>query len=564
MRLQLWRSRRPRRSLSVGLLLLFALVLLVACGGQATPQTVEKVVTQVVEKQVTTVVEVEKQVTTVVEKEKEVVVTATPAPKTVTIGMTELVTSLDPPTDWAIAATWIHMNMFDCLVWRNRGTAAFEPWLAESYENLDDTTWRFHLRKGIKFHNGEDFNADAVVWTYERILADNTMITYPQWTFIKEVKPVDDYTVDIITTAPEPAMLSKMAGTGCGIQAPKQGKEMAEKGAEYKPVGTGPFMFKEWVKDDHVTLVANPDYWQGKPAIDTLIFRAIPETSTRVANLLTHDIDLMVGVPSQDWERVNSNPGTSVKEYLTNRTMLLALRTGPSDPMPDWNGPTRDVRIRQAISLAIDRRALIDLVDGMGVPTLSRITPPTLGWSEKFFNQWGEYNPEKARQLLAEAGYNGEPLTFHASTAFIYEKEVAEAIAAMLQDVGLNIDLKVLDVTSFREQVYFPNKNQEIYMDALGNSFFDPWITVKEFEPGQKQRSGWQNEEVDKLTVEAGQNMDPEARRAQYIRIQELINQDVPHVYLYLMKDAFGKTDRLDFDIGPDGFLWMGFAKLND
>jgi len=482
--------------------------------------------------------------------------------KTATIGMVELVTSLDPPTDWAIAATWIHMNIFDCLIWRNRDTAEFEPWLAQSYEAVDDVTWRFKLRQGVTFHNGEPFNADAVVWTYERILADDKMITYPQWTFIKSVTPVDDYTVDFVTQTPEPAMLSKISGTGCGLQAPEHGKTQAESGAEYMPVGTGPFKFAEWVKDDYIRLEANADYWQGKPDIDTLVFRSIPEVSTQVASLLSGEIDLMVGVPRQDWERINANEGTSVEEFLTNRTMLLALRTGPSSAMPDWTGPTSDPLVRQAINLAIDRQTILELIDNMGVPTLSRITPPTLGWSDKFFEQVGEYNPDRARELLAQSGYNGEPLTFHASTAFIYEKEVAEAVAAMLQDIGLNIDLQVLDVTTFREKVYFPNKNEEIYMDALGNSFFDPWITVKEFEPGQKQRSGWENAEADKLIIEAAQNMDPEARAAQYVRIQELINQDLPHIYLYLMKDALGTSDRLEFKMNPDNFLWMGFAKI--
>ena len=485
------------------------------------------------------------------------------ADKTATIGMVELVTSLDPPTDWTIAATWIHMNIFDCLVWRNRDTAVFEPWLAESYENVTDTTWRFKLRQGVTFHNGEPFNADAVLWTFDRILADDTMITHPQWTFIQEMKAVDPYTVDFVTKLPEPAMLSKISGTGCGIQAPVAGKAQQKSGADYTPVGTGPFMLSEWVKDDYIKLVSNPTYWQGKPGIDTLLFRAIPETSTQVASLIAGDIDLMVGVPKQDWERVNANESTSVEEYLTNRTLLLALRIGPSKSMPDWTGPTSDLLVRQAISLAIDRKTIMELIDGLGIPTLSRITPPTLGWSDKFFDQLGEYNPVKARELLAKSSYKGEPLTFHSSTATLYEKEVAQAVTAMLQDIGLNMDSQIMELTAYREKIYFPNKNEELYMTALGNSFFDPWITVKEFGAGQKQRNGWVNAEVDKLIEEAGVNMDPKARAGQYLKVQELINAEVPHVYLYLQKDALGKSKRLDFKINVDNFLWMGFSKIN-
>ncbi|MBI1294104.1 hypothetical protein GC175_03985 [bacterium] len=484
---------------------------------------------------------------------------------TVTIGMNELVTSLDPPTDWAIAATWIHMNMFDCLVWRDRETAEFEPWLAESYENIDAQTWRMKLREGITFHNGEEFNADAVVWTFQRILDDETMITHRQWTFLESIEVLGPYEVEIRTTAPEPAFLSKMSGTGCGIQAPIAGQEQAASGAEYTPVGTGPFKFVEWVKDDSITLAANEEYWQGAPAIDTLIWRSIPEVSTRVANLLTEDVDLVVSVPAQDWDRVNENEGTSVEQFLTTQVMLLAMRVGPSTPNAEWSGITEDVRIRQAISYAIDRELLIELIGGMGIPVQSRITPPTMGWRDDYINSLGEYNPDRARELLAEAGYDGSPLTFHASTSWIYQKEVAETLTAMLQEVGLNIDLQVMDVTTFREQIYFPYQNDELYMDALGNSFFDPWITVLSERSDRRERSGWAGplaDEADTLIREAAVDMDPASREEKYKRIQELINEDAVNVYLYQMYDTVGLNERLQWSPPLDGFLWMGNATL--
>lgn len=495
----------------------------------------------------------------------EVPAEAAAADSSVSIGMNELVTSLDPPTDWAIAATWIHMNLFDCLVWRNRDTAVFEPWLAESYEQVDDKVWKLKLREGVKFHNGEEFNADAVKWTYERILGDETMITHKQWLFIKEIRALSPMEVEIETVDPEPAFLSKISGTGCGVQAPLAGMKQKEEGSEYTPIGTGPFKFVEWVKDDHITLAANEEYWQGAPAIKTLIWKAIPEVSTRVANLLTSDVDLVLSVPAQDWERVNGNEGTEIKQFLTTQVMLLAMRIGPSAKYEDWTGITSNAKIREAIGLAIDRAALIDLIDGMGIPVLSRVTPPTLGWSEALYDQVGEYNPDRARELIQEAGYDGSPLTFHASTSWLKQKEVAEAITAMLQDVGLNIDLQVLDVTTFREQIYFPYRNDELYMDALGNSFFDPWIAVLSERADRRERSGWSGplaDEADQLIREAAVNMDPAARAEQYIKIQELINQDFVNVYLYQMYDTVGISKSLDWNPPLDGFLWMGNAKL--
>lgn len=482
---------------------------------------------------------------------------------TLTIGMNELVTSLDPPTDWAIAATWIHMNMFDCLIWRNRETADFEPWLAESYENVDDTTWRLKLREGVTFHNGEPFTAEAVVWTYNRITeaSRDEFITYNQWLFIDQINVLDDYNVEIVTATPEPAFLSKMAGTGCGIQAPEHGRAQAAGDAEYRPVGTGPLMFDSWIKDDSITLKANPDYWQGKPDVDTVIWRNIPEVSTRVANLLTGDVDMIVAVPPQDWERVNGNAGTSVVDFLTTRVMLLALRVGPSETMPDWSGPTADPRIREAISLSIDRQALIDLIDGMGVPVLSRITPPTLGWDEQFIDQTGVYDPERASALLAEAGYDGEELTFHSSTRWLAQKEVSEALEAMMEATGLNVDLQVLDVTTFNEQVYRPSRNEEIYMTALGNSFFDPWITVLSERSDRRERTGWSGpnaDAADALIRSAAVDMDPASRREQYVQVQELIAEDMPYVYLYQMRDTIGLSDVFRWNPPLDGFIWLG------
>jgi peptide/nickel transport system substrate-binding protein len=487
--------------------------------------------------------------------------------RTATIGMIELPSSLDPPTDWATAATWVHMNMFDCLIWRNRETAAFEPWLAESFENLDDTTWRFQLRQGVRFHNGEEFDAEAVVWTYQRILDDPTMITHNQWRFIAEINVLGPHEVEIVTHEPDPAFASRMAGTGCGIQAPEHGRQITDSGAQYTPVGTGPFMLDSWTPGDSVTLVANPGYWQGTPAIDRIVWLEMPEVSTRVANLITGDIDLAVSVPPQDWERVRQNPGTDVTEYLTTGVQMLWLRTGPSEPLTDWSGPTQDVRVRRAIDLAIDREALIDLIDGMGVPTMTRITPPTLGWDERFYDQVGEYDPERARELLAEAGYAGETLTFHSSAISLYQREVAQAITAMFQAVGLNVDLQIMDAASFREQVYTPYRNEEMVLHALGNSFFDPWIAVLSERGDRRERSGWHGplaDEADQLILDAAREMDPERRREMYVRVQELILEDMIYVYLYQMNDTVGMHERLQWSPPLDGFLWMGNAQIVD
>ena len=484
----------------------------------------------------------------------------------ITIGMNELPSSLDPPADWAIASTWIHMNIFDCLVWRNRETAAFEPWLASSWENIDDTTWRLQLREGVTFHNGEPFDAEAVKWTYERIqnASRDQFITFNQWLFIDEITALSPYEIEITTTEPDPSFLSKMAGTGCGIQAPVAGREMMESG-EYTPIGTGPYEFSEYVTDDFLVLEANQDYWQGAPDIETITWRSIPENSTRVANILTGAVDLITDVSPQDWPRINENEGTEVQDYLTTRVMLLALRAGPSEQNPDWDGLTADVRIRNAIKHAIDRELIMEVIEGLGVPTMTRITPPTIGSDPEMYGTFGDYDPERSRELLAEAGYDGEELTFHSSTSWLLQREVSEVVGAMLEAVGLNVNLQVLDTTTFREQVYFPYRNEEIYMDALGNSFFDPWIVVLSERSDRRERSGWSGPEadrVDALIREAAVNLDPEERAEQYKEIVRLVYDAGVSIPLYQMAGAIGKNTDLAWQAPLDGFLWMGNASI--
>jgi peptide/nickel transport system substrate-binding protein len=483
----------------------------------------------------------------------------------ITIGIGELPTSLDPPRDWAIASTWVHMNLFDCLVWRDRETMEFVPWLATSWENIDDRTWRMKLREGVTFHNGELFDADAVVWTYERIYTASReqFITFNQWTFIEAINVLGPYEVEFVTKTPDPAFLSRISGTGCGIQAPFAGHAMTPE--NYVPIGTGPYQLVSYNRDDALVMRANAKWFFGAPEIETITWRSVPEASTRVASLMTGAADLISAVPFQDWARINANAGTKVTEYLTTQVMMLAMRSGANAQFPDWTGPTSDVRIRQAVNHALDRATIIEVIDGLGIPTLTRITPPTLGSSSDMYNQVGDYDPEKARQLLREAGYNGEELTFHSSSSWINQRALAEVITAMLSEVGLNVRLILMDTPTFREQIYFPYKNEELYLDALGNSFFDPWIAVLSERSDRRERSGWSGpvaDEVDVLIRAAAVNMNAVEREAQYQQIARLIYQEAVFLPLYQMIDAVGTTERLVWSPPQDGFFWMGNATL--
>ena len=489
-------------------------------------------------------------------------------PEHLTVALRELLSSFDYIYDWSLAGVWIQSNVGDCLIWRDRTTADYVPWLAQSWENLDDTTWRITLKQGISFHNGEPFNAFAAKYSIDRIQNDPKALVHNQWAFIDNVNIVDDYTIDITTVNPEPSFLNKMAGTGCQVVPPIYTEEVGSEGFGKNPVGTGPFQFVEWKIDDYVILSANPNYFMGKPHIDTLEFRAIPEDATRVAELITGGVDMIVSPPPQDWERIEARPELAIDRYLTNFVMHLELRSGPSSTYPEWEGPTADARIRKAISLAIDRDLIIEVIDGMGYPTQTRVIPPMLGVHADLYGSSGRFAPDEARALLVEAGYDGEPIIIQSSTLFLMQREVSEIVAAMLTDVGFVVDLRVMDITSFREQVYSTYRNEEIYFMATKNSFQDPWITMLGYQSDRGERVGWtgpEAAEVDALARAAAVNMNPEERAAQYQRIQELIlaENGGPLLTLYQMNDAMGRQANVRYQHAPDGWLWFGNTRLD-
>jgi peptide/nickel transport system substrate-binding protein len=260
--------------------------------------------------------------------------------RTLTVGMKELPLSFDYGYDWSEAGVWLQSNVGDCLIWRDRVTADYVPWLAEGWEKIDDQTWRISLRPGVAFTNGEPFDADAAKFWFDRIRNDPQMLPHRQWNFVAGVEVVDPLTIEVRTVAPEPAFLNKMAGTGCQVVPPVYTSEVGPEGFGRAPIGTGPFTLVEWSRDERVVMAANPNYFQGAPEIDRLVFLAIPDDSTRVAALLTGAVDLILNPPPQDWARVEA-AGYVVDSYLSNFVMHLELRAGPSRTYPEWSARRR-------------------------------------------------------------------------------------------------------------------------------------------------------------------------------------------------------------------------------
>jgi peptide/nickel transport system substrate-binding protein len=520
------------------LFILFSVLVLLAiigaqCGPAPTPETVTVVETVVVKETVEVekevVKEVEKQVVQTVEVVKEVPVEVPAGPKgTLVRALTTFPNSLDLPQCAERNASTTAWQMYDTLVWLN-DEGAFEPALAESWDVSEDgAEYTFNLRQDVTFHNGEPFNADAVVFSWER--AKDGGFEYSNlWQAATSVEKVDDYTVKITTDGPDALFLSTIADNWA-IIPPKYFQEVGQEGFNEHPMGTGPFMFVEWVKGDHITMKANPDYWrEGVPKIETLIFRPIPESSTRVAAIQTGEVDVVTRLSSEEAKSLLGVPNVTVIKYPVERVFYIAfnnLTTGKDQP-------TIDPNVRQAMNYAVDLQAIVDsLFDGFAKPAIGFVTTGELGYDDA--GPFG-YDPDKAKSLLAEAGYpDGFEMDMACPAgAYTNFEEVCEAIVGYLGEVGINVNLEIMESGHYWEL----EANKE-----LPPLFGDSWSAVD----GEAYRrligalggedaayAAWNDPEIQAMLKDIQATVDREQRAKLYGDLQVYMRENPPFIYLY-------------------------------
>lgn len=458
-----------------------------------------------------------------------------------TIAQTADITTFDPQNAFNTPTDSVLTNMFSHLLERDAENNQL-PGVAISVENVDELTWRAALRQDVTFHNGDKLTAEDVKFTFERVASDETLAVQPYYSSISEVKVIDEYTCDFITTEPMPTLKIMTSFSGSWI-LPK--KYIEENGWEYflkNPIGSGPYKLKEWVRDDRVVLVPYENYFDGMPTEwDEVVFRSIPESATRVGELLTGGVDIALNIPPNEWERINGNDGTGIVYGDTSYVPVLILRLTEG-----W--PTADLKVRQAMEMAINRTQIAEvLYQGAATPTRTRMTPGCFGSQPTLYNV-DNYNPEEAKRLLAESSYNGEELTFNAGRGrFILDGELAEMIAGMLTEVGFKVNLEISDWSTFVD-IYRSKSNKDILMIGLGDSLYDCsdsllHYTIKRAE-GQ---TDYVNEETDRLFKEAGSNLNVEEREAQYQRIQDIVAEELPHIPLVQIKAVYGVAGNIEF-----------------
>lgn len=452
------------------------------------------------------------------------------------------VLTLDPSANSASVSINVYLNIFDQLT-EIMDDGELGPRLAKSWDTNDDATeWTFHLVDNARFHNGEPVTSADVAWTFQKIMDDPKSPLRSYLSEVKSFEATDPLTVKVqlkqpfVTFGRQVSLVSILPHdyyTSVG----------AEKFSD-APIGSGPFKVQEWLKDSHVTLVPNPDYWNGVAKIDKLTFRAIPNEASRIAGLIAGEIDIVPALTPPMVATVDGEPGIKVEKITSNRTIYLGFNM-QKDPV------LGDARIRKAIDHAIDRNTITNiLLKGLGVPTGQIPAPvmfgydPTLGFTP--------YDPEAAKALLAEAGYDGTPIPMEFPTnRFANAPLVAQAIEGYLNAVGIKVDMRPMEFAAFFP-LWLGNKLEHMYLFSLGITIMDADLILNlEYESGVSH-GYWRNSEIDELALKQRASTDPEERKAIMGRIWRL-SQDaaafVPvysDVQGYAMRDCAGWTPRSD------------------
>jgi peptide/nickel transport system substrate-binding protein len=527
------------KSLSIIALLVVLSLLVATCGATPEPQTIIQTVEVEVEKTVVETVEVEKQVIETVEvevektvvEEKIVEVTAVPAPEmpegTLVRALTTFPNSLDIPQAAERQASSTAWQLYDSLVWLN-DDGDIEPALAESWEISEDgTEYTFHLRQGVTFHNGEPFNADSVVFSWER--AKDAGFEYSdQLQEADSVVKVDDYTVKITTPEPNALFFNTMHDIWAMVP-PKYFEEVGQAGFDEHPIGTGPYKFVEWAKGDHITFEANLDYWRGAPKIQTVTFRPIPESSTRVAAVQTGEVDIVTRLSSEEAQSLMGAPNVTIIKYPVTRIYYVAfnnLTTGVGQP-------TEDPLVREAMNYAVDVDAIVDaLFDGFAKPATGYVATGEMGYGA--VEAFG-YDPDKAKELLAQAGYpDGFAMDMACPAgAYSHFEEVCEAVVGYLGDVGIEVSLDLMESGQYWD-LEAAKELPPLFGDSWSAQAGEAFRRMTGALMGNDAAySSWYDETIVDFLNQIKSTVDREARTKLYEELQVYMKENPPFIYLY-------------------------------
>jgi peptide/nickel transport system substrate-binding protein len=437
----------------------------------------------------------------------------------------------------------VSFNLFDNLTSRHPDGKLY-PGLATEWKLTDPTTWTFKLRHGVKFHNGEPFTAADAKFSIERTYdpAVKTMVATALST-IERIEAPDPYSLVIRTKKPDPLLPARLGFYGGQIVPKKYLETVGNDIFNAKPVGTGPVRFVSWVKDDKAVFDANPDYWGGRIDMDRWIMRPVPETAPRIAGLLKGELDIITQLPPDQEERLMGYPTTRVTGALYAGLYVLGVNSKVK--------PLDNPLVKQALSLAIDRDAIVkELWRGRGIVPNSMIAK-----GDNYYDASLPplpYSPQEARDRLKKSGYKGEPVYIETTVAYVsQDKAMAEAIAAMWKDIGINVVIETIEY-SVRAQKGREKSFKGVWWSDPTSTLGDPdGMMWRLLGPGGPM-DYWRDPKFDELGNAARFSVDAKFRGEAYKEMTRIFLENLPWIPILQPYEDYGLQKYVEWTANPN------------
>lgn len=443
-------------------------------------------------------------------------------------------TNLDPHQSISSQALTFWVSMFDSLT-RFDEKMQIQPALATSWKPINDTTWEFKLRSGVKFHNGEPFNAEAVKVSLGRIVDPATKaVNQSRMPLLQKVEVVDDLTVRLITKSPSPTLPHGLIWGW--IVPPKYLKERGDPYFAQNPVGTGPFKFVDWVQGQYINLAANTEYWGGRPKLDKLAIKTSPDPSVQVASIKAGEAQLITDVPTQVVKEIQNTQGVKVLSKLYGAVTEINLYS-------KQGGPLANKTVRQALNHAIDKQAILDrILEGHGAIAQGQVVSPEAFGFDPDSKPY-PYDPAKAKALLAEAGFdNGFKMPMTTSFGrYVMDKEIAIALTDQLGKVGVQVEINNLEWGIF----------QDLRRKERTPNYFTAWLNYGDARFALQHATSkstfpyWSNAEFDRLFDLSERTVDVKEREKILRDAIKLMREEAPVIFLFQTDLLYGVSERV-------------------
>jgi len=482
--------------------------------------------------------------------------------KSVMIGLTSDPSHLYPLAGEELSSNIMFYHLYDPLVKRT-AQLDFVPGLAVSWETVGDTTWRFKLREGVTFHNGNSFTASDVVYTINKAkdsIRPNLVAN------IATVTAIDDHTVEITTPKPYAVLPNDLAELL--ILDEEYTTETGDVQMDLKPMGTGPYMLEEWIKEERLVLKAFDAYWAGAPKIKKVTFRPITNPATRTAALLTGEVDVIQDLAVRDVQRVKSEGGFQVITRPSLLNVVLAMDTRAVSPTIEGDNPMTDQRVREAIARAIDTDAINKVVmNGLATPSDQFVPASHIGYVDGMnFREMYPVDIEKAKALMADAGHaDGFTMTLDATNnRYVNDAQIAQALASMLAKINIDLKLNIMPKSNFWGYIRVPTAKSSFIMSGwdvpagdAGSMYGSLFYTRdKKDGYGQVNRGSYSNPKVDALVDKADATPSIEERDQYLQEATKLLLADIPMIPVHYEQDIYAARKGVMLEPRVDKFIW--------